>query len=69
MSDYSPPYTDEDAKLDARKDKADKKIMKIKLGRLTVEDLFRILKAYDHGCLNRSEHDVSLIEGILRRMS
>lgn len=59
MSDYSPPYTDEDAKLDRRRDKASAKLLNTNLTKLTVGDLFVILEAYKHGYLATSEHYIS----------
>jgi hypothetical protein len=67
MSDYSPPYTDADAKLDKRIEKADKEIRKVMLGSLTVEDLFVILDVYKYGYIGQYDSAVSRIEKILYR--
>lgn len=65
MSDYSPPYTEEDAKFDNRRDRAIAKIRKMPAENLTVgdiEDVITVLRKY-RSDLNK--HDVGVIEKIL----
>ncbi len=66
MSDYSPPYTDEDAKLDARKDKVVKRIHAIKLKHLTVGDMLALVGIFFHRHFSMNERDVERMEEILK---
>lgn len=68
MSDYSPPYTEEDAKLEQRRNKANGKLLKTKLCNLTVEDLLTIQSVYKSGYLPSYQNYVSRIEEILKRV-
>ena len=65
MSDYSLPYTEEDAKFDNRRARAIAKIRKMPAENLTVgdiEDVITVLRKY-RSDLNK--HDVEVIEKIL----
>ena len=67
MSDYSPPYTDEDAKADARKDRAVKRIHALKLRDLTVGDMLTIVGIFYHRHFGIGVRDVETLEEIGRK--
>jgi hypothetical protein len=66
MSDYSPPYTEDDAKRENRRDKAVAKIKKVPAANLTVGDIVDIIEAFGEYRHDMNEHDVKTIERILK---
>ena len=70
MSDYSRPYTDEDAERDRRRIYLNDTIPSLELGKLTVQNLLDILAAYGlrSSYLNDSDHDLEKLEWILKEV-
>ena len=67
MSDYSPPYTEEDRKFDEKKKSVCERIRKMPLENLTVGDMMAIIE-----CFNGWNHhspsaiDVDVLDNILQ---
>lgn len=65
MSDYSPPYSDADAKFENRRNRAVTKIRKMPAENLTVGNLLDIMEALGKYIHDMSEQDVKVVEKIL----
>lgn len=48
MSDYSPPYTEEDAKFEKREEYLRKRIRELSLSDLTVDEMLDIIRVMQH---------------------
>ncbi len=67
MSDYSPPYTEEDTKFDDRVVQIEKRVRRLQASRFTVGELLDIIQALQPGeryhCVGK--RDLEAIEKIL----
>ena len=66
MSDYSRPYSEEDAKFEVRRDRAVSLLRDVKLRDLTVGEMLIIVGMFYHRYFSLGERDVEHMEEILR---